>query len=248
MKFINALLLIGMFFGLATPALATFSLTKYNAYGFIIDSDIRKRAIQRMTLHITAANTDTDLDIGDDSGTFWTAAEADTTYGDLGSKALDTIQAIDDVVKALNDINGLEDYANNGNAACPTIDGYCDTAATDETGAYYDLVTCTGLLTTDTIRSVYMKTTNANKTALTGAYLSASGTMRLEFTSSPGATGVARVSYDRAAASKCYYISSISSYRPNIVFISGQAPTSMVITLEWELTDEKYIIRADYGS
>jgi len=246
MKLFKVLFLFVLAFGLATPALATFALTKYNAYGFVIDSDVRKRAMQRMTLHITAANTDTDFDLGDDSGTFWTAVGVDATYGDLGDQALATIQKIDDNVVALNDIGGLELYKNGG-ARCLEVQGYCDTAATDEVSVSYDDVTCTGLLSTDTIRAVYMKTANANERPLTSAYLSAAGIMHLTFTSPPGATGVARVSYTRADT-YCYYISSISSYRPNIVFISGSAPTSMVITLEWELSDEKYIVRADYGS
>lgn len=246
MRFFNALFLVVLALGLATPALATFSLTKYNAYGFVIDSDVRKRAVQRMTLHITAANTDTDLDIGDDTGTFWTAVQADTTYGALGGKALATIQAIDDNVYALNNLGGLEEWRR-GATSCESVHGSCDTAATDETTASYDEVTCSGLLTTDTVRAVTMKTASAGNAALTGWTVSAAGLMGLWFTSPPGATGVARVAYTRADT-ECYVVDSISSGRPNLTFVSGSAPTSYVLTLEWELKDEKYIIRADYGS
>lgn len=51
-----------------------FALTKFAAYGTQIQSVTSKRGVQIAELTITAANTDTDLDIGDlTPGTFWTA-------------------------------------------------------------------------------------------------------------------------------------------------------------------------------
>ncbi len=50
-----------------------FALTSVQAYGIEAEEPVNKRYTQRIILAITAANTDTDLDIGDFSGTFWTA-------------------------------------------------------------------------------------------------------------------------------------------------------------------------------
>jgi hypothetical protein len=52
-------------------------------------------------MDITAAAADVDLDVGDDSGTFWTAAQADSTYGALATKALAVLQDIVSVSAAL---------------------------------------------------------------------------------------------------------------------------------------------------
>lgn len=70
-----------------------FSLTAFRAYGVDIAGPSKKRGIQRAELVITAAaNTDSDLDIGDPSGTFWTAVG--TTANTFGGNALATLQAI----------------------------------------------------------------------------------------------------------------------------------------------------------
>ncbi len=72
----------------------SFALVAFHARGVEITSPSNKRGIQQVVLDITAAATDVDLDIGDDSGTFWTAALADSTYGSLAASALDVLQAI----------------------------------------------------------------------------------------------------------------------------------------------------------
>jgi hypothetical protein len=73
-----------------------FALTQFQSYGINIVGPSQKRGIQRATLVITATVNDVDLDIGDDSGTFWTEAQANSTYGQLASKALDVLQKIED--------------------------------------------------------------------------------------------------------------------------------------------------------
>jgi hypothetical protein len=78
-----------------------FALTKYKAYGTLVSGPSRKQAIQYVELHITAANTDTDLDIADASGTFWTAAQANSTYGDIAEQALESITDVGDQSAAL---------------------------------------------------------------------------------------------------------------------------------------------------
>lgn len=71
-----------------------FALVAYHARCVEIASTSYKRGIQQVVLDITALATDVDLDIGDDSGTFWTAAIADATYGTLATNALASLQRI----------------------------------------------------------------------------------------------------------------------------------------------------------
>jgi hypothetical protein len=78
-----------------------FALTQFQSYGINVVGPSQKRGIQRATLTITGLVTDVDLDIGDDSGTFWTEAQADATYGQLATKALDVLQRIEDQSSAL---------------------------------------------------------------------------------------------------------------------------------------------------
>lgn len=71
-----------------------FALTGYFARSVEIGSTSYKRGIQQVVLNITGTVDDVDLDIGDDDGTFWTAAVADTVYGTLASNALISLTAI----------------------------------------------------------------------------------------------------------------------------------------------------------
>jgi hypothetical protein len=72
-----------------------FVLTKVQAYGIEAEEPLNKRYRQYMYLTITAANTDVDLDIGDNVagslGTFWAAVDATST-------GLNALQAIQDIV------------------------------------------------------------------------------------------------------------------------------------------------------
>jgi hypothetical protein len=73
-----------------------FSLTAFQARSLEIQSPSYKKGIQQAVLTITGTAADVDLDVGDVSGTFWTAALANTTYGTLASKALDILTKISD--------------------------------------------------------------------------------------------------------------------------------------------------------
>lgn len=53
-----------------------------------------KRGVQEVVLTISGLNTDVDLDIGDAAGTFWTAAQADATYGAMSALVLAKLQAV----------------------------------------------------------------------------------------------------------------------------------------------------------
>lgn len=72
-----------------------FALVGFQARGIDVAGPSYKRGIQQVVLAITGTASDVDLDIGDDTpGTFWTAALADATYGDLAEKALDVLTKI----------------------------------------------------------------------------------------------------------------------------------------------------------
>lgn len=75
-----------------------FALIGYKAFPIVHDGAQRNHARQVMVLNITAANTDTALDISSDTagslGTFWTAVLADASFGPIGTNALAFIQAI----------------------------------------------------------------------------------------------------------------------------------------------------------
>lgn len=71
-----------------------FALVAYHARGVDIQGPSYKRGIQQVVLDITATTADVDLDIGDDSGTFWTDCLADSTYGTLAEKAQESLQRI----------------------------------------------------------------------------------------------------------------------------------------------------------
>lgn len=67
-----------------------FALTKCKAYGLKTQGPTRVLGQQIFELHITAVDTDDDLDIGDDTGTFWT--DVDATL--LGAEALRLLKEI----------------------------------------------------------------------------------------------------------------------------------------------------------
>lgn len=77
-----------------------FAVTVVEAYGIEVEEALNKRYRQFMNLTITAANTDTDWDIGDyvagSLGTFWTDADGTST----GLAALAAIQDIDKRARA----------------------------------------------------------------------------------------------------------------------------------------------------
>jgi len=59
----------------------TFAVTAYKTFP-LVSAGCTRRFVQRVEFDVTAANTDTDADIGDvAAGAFWTDAEADVTHG-----------------------------------------------------------------------------------------------------------------------------------------------------------------------
>ncbi len=71
-----------------------FALVGFQARSYSMGSAAKVKAVQQVVLDITGSASDVDLDIGDDSGTFWTAALADASYGALASSALVVLQNV----------------------------------------------------------------------------------------------------------------------------------------------------------
>jgi hypothetical protein len=78
-----------------------FSLTNFKAYGLPTAGAVRVQAIQVAELHITALAADVALDIGTNAGTFWTAAQANATFGGVATSALDTLVKVQAIASAL---------------------------------------------------------------------------------------------------------------------------------------------------
>lgn len=67
-----------------------FGLSGFKAHGIDVAGPSRKLGIQRLCFTITGTAADVDLDLGDFSGTFWTAVGAAT----LGANVKETVQRI----------------------------------------------------------------------------------------------------------------------------------------------------------
>lgn len=81
-----------------------FALIKFHAEGVELTGAVRAR-LQRAVFHITATAADVALDLGNDAGTFWTAAIANATYGQLATNASAFLQVLDDNVAGLLRVN-----------------------------------------------------------------------------------------------------------------------------------------------
>jgi hypothetical protein len=109
---------------------------------------------------ITAANTDTALDVGTLGGTFWTAAKADGTYGPIATAAYDTIVKIVAEAIALDEIGGtIEQYDRNDGQK---YDYFKYTSAAATGGAKTETLTVTGLAVGDTLMNVTPNTAGAD--------------------------------------------------------------------------------------
>lgn len=91
-----------------------FALTGFYADGIRYNGPGPKHAEQVVYLQITAADTDTALDISDSAGTFWTDVEADATYGALGTAAASVVfnqlAAVNDGLLSISLVDNLNYY------------------------------------------------------------------------------------------------------------------------------------------
>lgn len=206
-----------------------FALTKFEARGVKFEGPVpEKRAKQEVVLTITGLSTDVDLDIGSDAGTFWTDAEADSTYGDLATEALAKLQDIVSKSAALlsvksqqlldrNTLVALDSDASSGGAASETL-------------------TVTGLLTTDKILSATIVEDGANAAYIQEAAKTCATDDEyvVKFNTDPGAGAEVRVLAERES-----YSVAIENKRPNITAHTATGETSYTIVLEYELNDEE---------
>jgi hypothetical protein len=150
-----------------------FAVTAWKAYANRIDQGTIKRFETVLEMHITGANTDVDMDIGDTTtpGQFFTDAEADATYGATAT--------------------ALKNYLNSIKAKIST----------------------NGLLFSEVLEQSYTKV---------------AGTPSL---------------------ANEYGITQWTSSVPDILFVSGSAPTAIKLTMKWQLkTGEWPLIDTKYGT
>lgn len=217
----------------------TFALTKVQCYGQEAEEPVNKRYRQFMMLNITAANTDVDLDLGDNQtgslGTFWTAVSGTAP----GAGALTAIQDIVTRAESFASWGGNWTDRAQVDAADTALVSY-DSAASAG-GAATEALTVTGLAVADTILAVSQLTKGANSTALnqwtdTGRTLN---TLTVGWTANPGAGSVVRVLVKKVAATTTpaagTFTASFANKTPNFTFASGDAPTAYEVSLEWIL-------------
>lgn len=213
-----------------------FALTKYEARSLDIASPTYKRGIQQVVLDITGTSADVDLDLGDDSGTFWTAAKANTTYGELASKALTNLQKIVSQAQALVSYESQELM---GKSQVMALD-----SAASVGGSATETLTVTGLLTTDRILGATIVEDGANAAYIQKAAktCATNGQYVVTFSTDPGAGAEVRVSLVRSPVDV-----SIQNMRPNFALAAGTGLTSYKVILTYELNNYVYPEIALYG-
>lgn len=219
-----------------------FAITKVQCYGQEAEEPVNKRYRQFMTLNITAANTDVDLDLGDNQsgslGTFWDAVDGTT----IGAAALTAIQDI---------VTRAEQFASFGGewTSRAQADGSVSSvvildSAASAGGAAAEAYTVTGLLTTDSIIGVTQFVDGAGAATGILSYGNASGNaaadnaLTVTYNADPGAGAKVKVAVLRAgvtSVSAGTYQVTYTNHTPNILFASGDAPTSYTVSLEWIL-------------
>lgn len=218
-----------------------FALTEFQSYGIEAEEAVNKRYKQVAILTITAANTDVDLDIGDYSGTFWTAVSG----SEPGTTALQAIKDIQTRALSFVGLGGssIAGYSQ-GDASVPVVQALSSSASAG--GSANETLTVTGLLTTDTILSAIMTTEGANNVAVKtfAASCAVNGQYAVEWTADPGAGAVVKVCFSRAtttvqAGTYQLAMDGTNTQLPNILFLSGDAPTAYKLQLEWVLKSQE---------
>lgn len=221
-----------------------FALTKFEAFGTEVDEALTKQFVQEAVFTMTGQNTDVDLDIGDYSGTFWTAVGG-TAPGITALKAIKDIQTRARTFVHVGG-NAIAGKAQD-DASYTTYTGL--TSAALAGGGASETATVTGLATTDTILATSMSTKNGTATvALTGWSDQATNSLKCYFTADPGAGGKVLVLVSRTATAVLagtYQLAmdGTNTNLPNILFASGDAPTSYVLVLRWLLKAQEQPVK-----
>ncbi len=217
----------------------TFAVTKVQAYGIEAEEALNKRYRQYMILTITAANTDVDLDLGDNQtgslGTFWTAADDSAT----GAGALLAIQDIVTRAEYFDGFGGNFMDRAQVDSASTLVTALNSGASTG--GAAAETLTLTGAVTGDTVLGATIVTAGSTATFLAAAAssIATSGVYPVTFGANPGTGAIIRVAIKRAAGTTAVeagtYQVSYANKTPNILFATTDAPTAYAIVLKWIL-------------
>lgn len=217
-----------------------FALTKVKAWGVEAEEAVNKRYIQFVELDITGLNSNYDLDLGDvgsSPGTFWNAVDG-SEPGDTGLAVMRAVQ------RKAESFIGLGATSLAGYVKQSPVVTYLDSAASTG-GNATETLTVTGLLTTDTILGATIVEDGANPAYIQEAAktCAVAGQYIVTFSTDPGAGAEVRVVFYRttgaAVQAGTYQLSMDSTYTqlPNILFVTGNAPTSYKVILQWILKD-----------
>lgn len=218
-----------------------FALQSVRAYGIESEEAVNKRYKQVVALGITGLNTDIALDIGNFSGTFWTAVGSSADAAKAAQAALKSIQ-----LKALSFTSAKgTSFAGKVQADASQVAIMALDSAASAGGAASENYVVTGLLTTDMILAVTQQTDGTNhKNPL--SYASAAGSadhLAVVYASDPGTGAKVRVLFSRAGvatvADGTYQLAmdGTNTQLPSLTFLSGDAPTTYSLILEWVLKD-----------
>lgn len=221
------------------------ALTRVAAYGIESSEPLQKRFLQFLELDITGANTDATYDFGTYAGTFWTAVGA-TEPGATALKAIKDINIKAKLFWAAGGL-GLAGRTQLGGSQASQVVALNSTAGAG--GAATANLTVTGLAAADVILGVTQVTSGANHTAFvewTDTARSAN-TLGVRWTADPGAGAVVRVLKQTAASGTVTPVAGqytltmdgTNTNIPDIVFASGDAPTTAYILLCWEIKDNE---------
>lgn len=217
-----------------------FAITKVQCYGIEAEEPVNKRYRQYMVLNLTAANTDVDLDLGDNQtgslGTFWDAVDGTT----IGANALLAIQDIVTRAESFDSFGGNFLSRAQADSSYPNISTLDSSASTG--GSASETLTLTGAATGDTVLSAFLFAGPTGTVALQRAAssIAAADAYPVVFTGDPGTTAKIRVLISRTSTSVAAgtYQVSYANKTPNILFSSGDAPTTYEIVLKWILTPQ----------
>ncbi len=219
----------------------TFALTYVKAYGIEASEPLQKRFKQCLELKGTAANTDVAYDFGTYAGTFWTAVGST----EPGLTALNAIKGIQTIAKIFLSAQGtgLNGYLQT-DASVAVVQAL--TSAAYGGGSATPTLTVTGLKTTDTILGAQQVAKNSNNLPLIGsnATCAVNDQYPVIYSADPGTTGTVKVIFSRAATNAVQTgtfqlsMDATNTLLPDILFLSGNAPTAFDIMLTWELQDQ----------